>query len=423
MTTKIKVLLAIRQGQIGGGESHVLNLVHFLNKDQFEPIVLSFTPGPMVDKLRENGIATYVLDGKSPVNVHMWKQVKALLQKEKIDLIHAHGTRANMNIIWAAKQCKIPVIYTVHGWSFHSDQSFLVQTARIIAERKLTQWSHLTITVSDSNHHTGQQLIKGFQSRVIFNGIDMTRFRRDQPFSDIRASYNIPDNHTVVVFMARMTLQKDPITMIRAFKYVADRHETITLLMIGQGDLDQEVLDTIEQNGLQKRVIRDGFRLDVADVLHASDIYCLPSHWEGQPIGLIEAMAMGKAVIATHVDGSKELVQDGVNGLLIDPQQPKQLANAIEQLYTDHELREKVAEQAYHLSRERYDAAYMAGYIEEAYMTTLAETKPGYSRPSSHQHDLLKKDDIANLETQIPVAQTDLIKRVIFPPSGNNLFA
>ena len=400
MITKVKVLLAIRQGQIGGGESHVLNLVHFLNKEQFEPIVLSFTPGPMVDKLRENGVTTYVIERKSPVNFQMWQQVKALLQNEKIDLIHAHGTRANMNIIWAAKQCKIPVIYTVHGWSFHSDQSFLVQTARILAERKLTRWSHLTVTVSDSNHNTGQQLIRGFQSRVIFNGIDMTRFRRDQPFSDIRASYNIPASHTVVVFMARMTLQKDPITMVQAFKHVADKHRDITLLMIGQGDLDQDVLDIIEQNGLQKRVIRDGFRLDVADVLNASDIYCLPSHWEGQPIGLIEAMAMGKAVIATHVDGSKELVQDGVNGLLIDPQHPKQLANAIERLYTDHKLREKVAEQAYHLSRERYDAAYMADYIEDAYMTVLTQTKPGYIQPSTPQRSHLKKDTIADLEMQ-----------------------
>ncbi|GAB3779954.1 glycosyltransferase [Spirosoma horti] len=397
MTTRIKVLLAIRQGQIGGGESHVLNLVHFLNKEQFEPIVLSFTPGPMVDKLRESGIATHVIEGKSPFNFHVWKQVKALLLDEKIDLIHAHGTRANMNIIWAAKQCTIPVIYTVHGWSFHSDQSFLVRTARIIAERKLTRWSHLTITVSDSNHKTGQQLIKGFQSSVIFNGIDMTRFRRNQPFKDVRTPYNIPASHTVVVFMARMTVQKDPITMLKAFKYVADQHQDITLLLIGQGDLDQDVLNTIDQNGLQKRVVRDGFRLDVADVLNASDIYCLPSHWEGQPIGLIEAMAMGKAVIATHVDGSKELVQDGVNGLLIDPQQPRQLANAIERLHTDHQLREKVAEQAYHLSRERYDAAFMAGYIEDAYMTVVASD---YSRPTSTQRNPLRKDDMASLETQ-----------------------
>ncbi|GAB3801852.1 glycosyltransferase [Spirosoma humi] len=400
MLTKVKVLLAIRQGQIGGGESHVLNLVHFLNKEQYEPIVLSFTPGPMVDKLRENGITTYVIEGKSPVNYPMWKQVKALLQNEKIDLIHAHGTRAAMNIIWAAKQCKIPVIYTVHGWSFHSDQSFLVKTARILAERKLTRWSHLTITVSDSNHHTGQQLIKGFQSRVIFNGIDMTRFCRDQPFNDIRASYNIPATHIVVVFMARMTLQKDPITMVQAFKYVADKHQDITLLMIGQGDLDQDVLDAIKQNGLQERVIRDGFRLDVADILHASDIYCLPSHWEGQPIGLIEAMAMGKAVIATHVDGSKELVQDGINGLLIDPQQPKQLAKALERLYTDHSLRQEVAEQAYHLSRERYDAAYMADYIEDAYETVLTQTRPDYLQPSTPQSSRLKKDTLADLEMQ-----------------------
>ena len=154
MRKKIKVLQAIRQGQIGGGESHVLNLINFLDKDHFEPIVLSFTPGPMVDKLRANGICTHVINCKSSVDITMWRQVKALLEKEQIDLIHVHGTRANMNVVWAAKRCGIPIIYTVHGWSFHPDQSFLVRNIRILAERMLTRLANLTITVSDSNFKT-----------------------------------------------------------------------------------------------------------------------------------------------------------------------------------------------------------------------------------------------------------------------------
>jgi glycosyltransferase involved in cell wall biosynthesis len=379
MSKKIRVLQTIRQGQIGGGESHILNLVNFLDKERFEPIVLSFTPGPMVDKLRASGIRTHVINGKSPLDVRMWTQIKTLLEEEQIDLIHAHGTRAYMNIVWAAKQCKLPIVYTVHGWSFHSDQSFMVKNARIAAERMLTRWADLTITVSESNHKTGQELIKGFRSKVIFNGIDRKRFDRDQPFNDIRISYGIPSSHTVVVFLARMTFQKDPITMIRAFKSIAERYEDITLLMIGEGELDQEVLSVIEQNGIQKRVVRDGFRLDVPDVLNASDIYCLPSHWEGQPIGLIEAMAMGKAVIATHVDGSKELVQDGANGLLIDPQRPQQLAAAIERLHTDGRLRKKVADQAYQTGKTKYDAASMTRQIEDTYLTVLKEKEPEYS--------------------------------------------
>lgn len=379
MSGKIRVLQAIRQGQIGGGESHLLNLVNFLDKDQFEPIVLSFTPGPMVDKLRENDIRTHVIPGKSPVNIQMWRQIKTLLKEEQIDLIHVHGTRANMNIVWAARQCKIPIVYTVHGWSFHPDQSFLIRNVRIAAESLLTRWADLTITVSKSNHTTGQQLIPGFQSKIIYYGIDTSRFRRDQPFKDVRASYGIPADHTLVIFMARMTLQKDPITMIEAFKYIADRYQDITLLLIGQGELDEPVTAAIERNELQGRVIRDGFRLDVPDVLNAGDIYCLPSLWEGQPIGLIEAMAIGKAVIATHVDGSKELVKDGFNGLLIDPQQPQQLAAAIEQLHTDTRLRKKVAEQAYITIKERYDGASMARQVEEVYLTVLKRKKPEFS--------------------------------------------
>ena len=379
MRKKIRVLQTIRQGQVGGGESHVLNLVNFLDKDQFEPIVLSFTPGPMVDQLRASGIRTHVISGKKSINIQMWQQVKALLKEEQIDLIHAHGTRANMNVVWAARQCGIPIVYTVHGWSFHPDQSFLLRNARITAERMLTRWADLTITVSNSNHKTGQQLIKGFQSKIIFYGIDTHRFRRDQAYKDIRAQYGIPSDHTLVVFMARMTIQKDPVTMVRAFKPLAERYQDITLLMLGQGELDEEVTATINQLGLQNRIVRDGFRLDVPDVLHASDIYCLPSLWEGQPIGLIEAMAVGKAVVATHVDGSKELVQDGVNGLLIDPQQHQQLASALEQLHTNVQLRERLANQAYLTIKGRCDGDSMARQVEDAYQSVLNHKMPEYS--------------------------------------------
>lgn len=152
---------------------------------------------------------------------------------------------------------------------------------------------------------------------------------------------------------------------------VAERYPDITLLMIGAGELDGDVTAAIEQLGLQGRVIRDGFRVDVPDVLNASDLYCLPSLWEGQPIGLIEAMAIGKAVIATHVDGSKELVTDGVNGLLIDPQRPHQLAAAIERLHTNVIFRKAVAEQAYQTIKARYDGASMVRHIEDAYQTVL----------------------------------------------------
>src|SRR6478672_11607781 len=109
MTRKIKVLECIRQGQIGGGESHLLSLVENLDRSRFDPVVLSFTDGPMVDRLKEMNVNTHIIPTLKPFDITKWKTVKKLLSSLEVDLVHAHGTRANSNVLWAARSLGIPV--------------------------------------------------------------------------------------------------------------------------------------------------------------------------------------------------------------------------------------------------------------------------------------------------------------------------
>src|SRR5690348_7762735 len=118
---KIRILEGIRQGKIGGGESYLLSLVENLDRDRFEPVVISFTDGPMVERLRSQGITTYVIYTETPFDVRVWKRVQKVMADESIDLVHAHGTRAASNMFWAAKKKGLPFIYTCHAWSFHRD--------------------------------------------------------------------------------------------------------------------------------------------------------------------------------------------------------------------------------------------------------------------------------------------------------------
>jgi hypothetical protein len=116
MGEPVKVLQAIRQGTIGGGESHVQDLVTNLDKTRFEPIVLSFTEGQMVDNLRRQGIKTFVIPNLKPFNVFTWGKVRELMKAENIQLVHAHGTRAASNVFRPAQQLNVPLVYTIHGW-------------------------------------------------------------------------------------------------------------------------------------------------------------------------------------------------------------------------------------------------------------------------------------------------------------------
>ncbi|PSL43738.1 glycosyltransferase involved in cell wall biosynthesis [Chitinophaga niastensis] len=371
---KINVLEAIRQGKIGGGESHVLDLVSYLDKQRFKPVVLSFTDGPMMQSLQQMGVPGYVIHTEKPFDIRVWKQVKDFLRKQEIDIVHVHGTRANTNVLWAARTLKLPVIYTIHGWSFHDDLPFFKRMARIVAEKIITFNTRLNITVSDANQYTGHKALGAFKSVVVKNGVNLRRFNASATYPDVKAAYGIPEHHLVLGYIVRITGQKDPLGMIRAFAAVYAARPDVTLLMIGEGDLKDAAVQLAKDLQVDSRIVFDNFRTDVPAVLHAIDIYCLPSLWEGFPIGVLEAMAMGKAVIASDVDGTKEAIQHEVTGLLVPPKDTPALAEAIIRLVDDTQLRQELQTNARNSIIANFDAKIMTGKIETLYQQLLTPT-------------------------------------------------
>lgn len=368
---KIRILECIRQGQIGGGESHLLSLVENLDRERFDVIVLSFTDGPMITRLTEMGIETHVIYSERPFDITKWLKVKRLLKAKKIDLVHAHGTRASSNVLWAARSLHIPVIYTIHGWSFHQDQHPLVRKARILGERYLTSKSNANISVSASNKASGEQVIRSFQSTVINNGIDQRKFSPDRSYKNIREELNIASNAVLVLFVARFTHQKQPLLLIEAFKKAVGDYPQLHLLMIGDGDLRKEAVELANKMDMNNSITFQSFRQDVPDLLAAADIFVLPSLWEGLPIALLEAMAMKKAVIATDVDGTKEVISHEENGYLIESGNADMLATALIKLGKDYDLRKKFEQNAFDTVQEQFNASDMTRKIEHVYTSLL----------------------------------------------------
>jgi glycosyltransferase involved in cell wall biosynthesis len=369
---KIRILETIRQGQIGGGESHLLSLVENLDKTRFEPVVLSFTDGPMVDRLKQMGIQTEVIYTEKPFDISKWKRVQQFIKANNIQLVHAHGTRANSNVFWGTKKLKLPLVYTIHGWSFHDDQQSLIKKIRVMGEQLLTRKSDVNISVSASNQQTGKRYFPSFESVVVNNGIDQLKFDPSRSFKDVRSELGIPKDVTLVLFVARFIHQKQPLKLISAFAKAVKQLPSLRLLMVGDGDQKQQALEMVKQSGITDQVIFAPFRQDVPDVLAAADIFVLPSLWEGLPIGLLEAMAMGKAIIGTQVDGTSEVIQHNVNGLLLPVETlDETLPQTIVQL-TDATLRARLGQQARATISSTYSAATMTRQIEAIYEKLLA---------------------------------------------------
>jgi glycosyltransferase involved in cell wall biosynthesis len=368
---KIRVLEAIRQGKVGGGETHILNLVEHMDTTRFEPVVLAFTHGKMMETLDRMGVNHHVIPSSRAFDLSTWNTVRRFMQREKIDLVHVHGTRANTNILWAARMLRLPIIYTVHGWSFHDDQSWWVRKARIFVEKWITRAVNCTISVSGSNQETGSRYIPRFQSVVIPNGINLGQFDPGRRFDDVRRQWGITPEACVLGFVGRMTAQKDPLALIEAFPQVLRANPRAVLVLVGEGELKDSARKRAAELGMEGKIIFEKFRTDVPDVLAAMDIFCLPSLWEGLPIGLMEAMAMKRACLATRVDGSKELVRDGENGLLVSPGDPRALAEALVRLSTDTPLRMRLGSHARRTIEGGFDVTGMTRKIESLYLETL----------------------------------------------------
>ncbi len=362
-----KILEVIRQGQIGGGESHLLDLIYYLDKQRFTPICLSFTDGEMIRSLESWGVKCYVIESQSPFDLSVQKRVKALMEDEHISLVHAHGSRAASNVLLPAKMLHLPFLYTVHGWSFHDDQKIVVKLLRAWSEKLICHNADTVICVSQSNAETGK-LVFGLKSATIIeNGINLDIFDRAKDFSDRRQLFGFSKDDFVIGFIARSTKQKNPLVFLDAIQMAHEVNPKIKGLFVGEGDMDLDVDMFIKSHKMEGYLYRSSFRTDVPEILNCVDVYCLPSLWEGLSIALLEAMAMGKAIIATPTDGTKELIRDNENGLIVDFDNPQQLASAIGKFYEDKKLFRRCSDNATLLIKERFDAKRVADSVMAIY--------------------------------------------------------
>ena len=263
------------------------------------------------------GIKCYVIPTDKPFDFKVQREIKQLIQTEHIQLVHAHGSRAAFNVVWPARSLHLPLIYTVHGWSFHDDQPTIIRKLRALSEKCICHYCQEIICVSQSNADTGKQVFGLKRCHVIESGINLERFNPSRTIRDIRPEMSFTPDDFIIGFIARCTKQKNPIDFLKALETAHQQNPQIKGLFVGEGDMDAHVDAFISSHQMKTYLYRTPFRTDVPELLHAVNAYCLPSLWEGLSIALLEAMAMGKAIIATPTDGTSELIRNEENGIVV----------------------------------------------------------------------------------------------------------
>jgi len=250
-----------------------------------------------------------------------------IAKEEKIQLIHAHGYGAANFGRLAGMIRGIPTI--VHA---HDDDRYYPLYQRL-ADRLLRNYTDKAIAVSGSvkescinNRNIGKD-----KTFVIHNGISLQDFvpPGEERVEKERTRFGIESDFKVIGTVAKLREEKGTRYLIESFAKVLEVFPKTILLIAGDGSLMEELKNLSEKLGIANRVVFAGFRDDIPVILSIIDIFVIPSLTEGSPLALLEAMAMGKPIVATNVGGIVEILKDGETGLLVPSKDPGAIADKI----------------------------------------------------------------------------------------------
>ncbi len=347
---KIKILHVIRPA-MGGMKNHLLSLAQNVREDMFESVV-ACPEGPMAKELQAMNIKTLPIDLKGELSpIHDQKTIVILrkyLQEQQVDIMHAHGSKAGLVGRLAGLWAKTPVIlFTAHNSIFYDQWPGWKKSLYANMERLLAQKTKKIIAVSQAlrDEILLQEKVAPHKVEVIYNGIDPGKFPQNPMKKSVLASLGIiNDTLPLVGTVARLAPQKGVSFFIKAAALLS-RNINAQFIIIGDGPLRAELEKEAKALGLQEQLIFAGHRNDVHDILPCMDIMVLPSLTEGLPLGLLEAMAAARPVVATKVGGIPEAVLDRVTGVLVPPEDELSLVQGIQELLSYREKAEAMGQE------------------------------------------------------------------------------
>ena len=305
--------------------------------------------GPEIELLRAQGYSIDVIPIARSIN--LWAVFRSFfalyryLRKNKFDVVHVHTPVAAFVGRIAAKCAGVPVVvHTAHGFYFHEHMPRWKYKAYVYLEWIGGAFTDLLFCQSaeDAEAAVKYKILPRNKIITIGNGVCLDSFDPVQFNSreNVRASIGIPNDAYIVGLIGRQVEEKGIGEFLSAVTHLALRYANLYVLLVGGRLTSDHSPGVDEQLAKSRQLLGDrlvalGFREDIAKILSVMDLFCLPSWREGMPRTIIEAMVMGKPVVATNIRGAREQVIPGETGLLVPVRDPEALSSAIEQFLMD----------------------------------------------------------------------------------------
>jgi glycosyltransferase involved in cell wall biosynthesis len=354
VASRTNVLFFVPGFGTGGTERVVADLAAHLDPDRFRVFACSLMGGPVGEALAAGGCPVHTLGdpvngrrpqafGKVRALLARVARLEALMERHRIDVLHTHH-------LWPLVHASLARRPAGRWRWVHTEQirpdvdvgygRWLVRIGRWLLSRPdvVTGASDAVGAYFRDEARVGPQRV-----RVIYNAVDVHRFGQPHDGAAKRRELDIPADAWVIGLVANLRPQKNHEALLRALATLRPAVPDAWLVLVGDGERRPGLEALVDTLGISDRVRFLGSRLDVPELYPVFDVYCLPSHYEGLPLSVLEAMSAGKPVVATRVVGIEEVIVDGETGLLVPPNDPAALAQALLRVRRDAVLRLRLA--------------------------------------------------------------------------------
>ena len=365
----------------------LLPQLNFLIKEGYDIYVVC-SGGKWIEDIKKDGIKVKVIGIKRKISpfydmvtlYRLW----SYFRKEKFDIVHTNNPKPGLLGQVAAKMAGVPIIVnTIHGLYFQDNSSNAKRMFFILMEKGAAACSDLIFSVNkeDINTLIKEKISSPEKIKYLGNGVGINKFDSDKfskEFIDIKKKeLNIPvDDYKVVGIVARLVEEKGYLDLFEAFRLVLTEYLKTILLIIGADEptkRDAIKPEIVKKYGIEKNVIFLGERNDVNEIFPLMDIFVLPSHREGLPMSVIEAMAEKRAIVATNIRGSREEIEDGKSGILVPVKDPVKLSEAMVYLLKNEQKSSEMAEAALVRVKKEFDEKLVFDRIKKEYQRLIEE--------------------------------------------------
>ena len=364
------ILEYITPSRLGGAEEYFLRLCEDLRARGHRVLVVTKRDTPLRARVEERllplGVELFAWRTNGKFDLKTYGKLRALIRREKVDLVHTHLTTASWMGALAARSCRVPGVAHVHGmdkktWFQHADYQ---------------------IAVADAvKKYLVEQGVHSKNIARLYVGLPLENVSIEMATARQKLGLDLPHDAHIVGVVASLIERKGHRFLLDAMSQIDNAqlpdNSQLHAVFAGEGVLRAELEAQVRVLDLQQRVHFLGFRDDAKTIMAACDIVALPSLKEGLSSAAMEAMWLRRAVVATAIAGMPELVVDGETGLLVPPADAASLACALEKLLNDDTLRARLADNGHDWLQQHFDEKKCFAHTEKFLLNVIATWRDG----------------------------------------------